>query len=204
MALDWSKDISFSGLRKRTPRPKKVEYPSKTYINLVVKEKKQFDLRSQLPKIVLLVLVTIAVCKFGVFDVYDRANQKQAELNRQTQVLSNLEAQLSDYDAVKAEYETYETTKLVADENTVSVIDAMSLVDRFVAPAAHVDSIDLSGNTLSLGLSGVTLDGVGKLVNTLYEQPIVANVAVSNAATDKTKTSADTTVSMVITLKVAS
>ena len=203
MALDWSKEISFSGLRKRTPRTKKVEYPSKTYINLVVKEKKQFDARSTVPKIVLLVLVTIAVCKFGIFDFYDKVNQKEAELSAQTQVLQGLQSRLTDYEAVRAEYETYETSKLAANDTTVSVIDALALVDRVVAPAARVDSIEVKGNTLSLELSNVTLDGVGKLVNKLYEQPTVANVSVSTATTDKAQANVMTTATMSITLKVA-
>ena len=199
MALDWSKQITFTGLRKRTPRAK-AEYPSKTSINLMVRDKTQIDVRKSLPMVILTVLVVIFVCKFGIFDFYDRVNQKQGELSSITHELSDLEAALVDYSAVKAEYDTYESSKLVADESTVSAIDALELVDKYVRPSARVQTMDLKGNTVSLNLAGVSLDGVGKLVSTLYEQPIVANVSVSTAGTGKTDAS-DTTAVMTITLK---
>ena len=201
MALDWSKNISLAGLRKKAPKAKAV-YPTKTYINLVVEDKKKLELRSTLPKAILVVLIAVAAIKFGVFDFYDRVAQKEAELAQQTHVLSNLEAQLTNYDAVKAEYETYESTKLVADGMIVPAMDALNLVDRYITPAAQVDSINLQGNTMTLNLSNITLNGVGKLVSTLYQQPIVANVTVSTAATNKGDNTQKTTAAMTITLKV--
>ena len=92
----------------------------------------------------------------------------------------------------------YESTRIVSAEGTVSVHDAMELVDRYVLPNARIASLDIKGNTVSLGLAGVTLDSLGRLVSTLYEQPIVANVSVSTAATDQ-DSSTEITASMVIT-----
>lgn len=202
MALDWSKNISLAGLRKRAPKAKAV-YPTKTYINLVVEDKKKLELRSTLPKAILVVLIAVVAIKFGVYDFYDRVAQKEAELGRQTQVLNNLEAQLVNYDAIKAEYETYESTKLVADGTIVPAMDALKLVDRYITPVAQVDSINLQGNTMKLNLSNITLNGVGKLVSTLNAQPIVANVSVSTAATNRGDNTQKTTATMTIALQVA-
>ena len=93
-------------------------------------------------------------------------------------------------------------SKLVSDDQTVSSIDALALIDKFVTPTAHVEALDLQGNTISLRLTNISLSGVGKLVSTLYEQPIVANVSVSTAGTEKAEDT-DNTASMVITLKKA-
>ena len=89
MALDWNKEISFSGLKKRTPKPKD-EYPSKTYMNLAVSEKSTFDIRNNIPAIIILVVVVALFLKFGVFDFYARIDAKQAELNSRQQVLNSL------------------------------------------------------------------------------------------------------------------
>ena len=202
MALDWSKNISFAGLRKKAPKAKAV-YPTKTYINLVVEDKKKLELRSMLPKAILVVLIAVVAIKFGVIDFYGRVAQKEAELGQQTSVLNDLEAQLVNYDSIKAEYETYESTKLVADGIIVPAVDALKLVDRFITPVAQVDSINLQGNTMTLKLSNITLNGVGKLVSTLNAQPIVANVSVSTAATNKDDKSQNTTAAMTIALQVA-
>ena len=200
MALDWSKEISFSGLKKRSPKAKS-EYPSKTYINLVIRDKREADMRSMVLKGILIVLVAALFIKFGVFDFYDRVGKKQVELASQQQVLSGLESQLTNYNEVKTEYDMYESSRIVSAEGTVSVHDAMELVDRYIAPSAKIAAIDIKGNTISLSLADVTLDKVGKLVSTLYGQPMVANVSVSTAATEQ-DTNKAITASMVVTLQV--
>lgn len=201
MALDWSKNISFSGLVKRKPKVAKAEYPSKTYINLMVRSKRKVDARGTVVKALGLVLVVALFCKFGVFDFYDRLAKRQVELAQQEQVLEGLKVQLADYDAVKSEYDMYESTRIVSTEGTVSVLDAMDLVDRYVAPSAKIAAIDIKGNTVSLNLADITLDKIGKLVSTLYEQPMVANVSVSTATTEQ-DTNKAITAAMVITLQV--
>ena len=201
MALEWSKEISFSGLMKRKPKPK-AAYPSKTYINLMVRDKREMNVRDVLPKALLLLLVVVLFCKFGIFDFYGRVGQKQAELVSQEQVLNSMKAQLQNYDEVKAEYDMYESTRIVSVDGTVSVRDAMDLVDKCVAPLAKIAAIDVRGNTVSLSLADMSLDQTGKIVSRLYEQPIVANVSVSTAASEQ-GASSSVIASMVITLQVA-
>jgi len=201
MALDWSKEISFSGLKKRAPKPKD-EFPSKTYMNLMVSEKKSFDLRSNIPFIVILLIIVVLVLKFGVFDFYARVDAKQAELNAHQQTLSSMNAELTNYNTVLEEYEGYESMSITSSGLRVDALGALALVDRFVAPSARVASLSLVGNTLTLNLTDISLDGVGKLVSTLYEQDMVANVSVSTAATRETA-SEDVVVAMTITLATA-
>jgi len=201
MALDWSKEISFSGLKKRAPKPKD-EFPSKTYMNLMVSEKKSFDLRSNIPFIVILLIIVVLVLKFGVFDFYARVDAKQAELNAHQQTLSSMNAELTNYNTVLEEYEGYESMSITSSGLRVDALGALALVDRFVAPSARVASLSLAGNTLTLNLTDISLDGVGKLVSTLYEQDMVANVSVSTAATRETA-SEDVVVAMTITLATA-
>lgn len=201
MALDWSKEISFSGLKKRAPKPKD-EFPSKTYMNLMVSEKKSFDLRSNIPFIVILLTIVVLVLKFGVFDFYARVDAKQAELNAHQQTLSSINAELTNYNTVLEEYEGYESMSITSSGLRVDALGALALVDRFVAPSARVASLSLVGNTLTLNLTDISLDGVGKLVSTLYEQDMVANVSVSTAATRETA-SEDVVVAMTITLATA-
>ena len=201
MALDWNKEISFSGLRKGKSKAK-TDYPSKAYMNLMVEDRKTLEVRQAVPVGILLLVLVLAFAKFGVYDFYDRVNQKQAELSQQQQVLSGLEAELVDYDEVLAEYEAYESSRLSVDESTVSATDALELVDRYIAPSARVASIDLEGNVLSLNLADITLDAVGSLVSTLDAQPMVASVSVSTAATERTS-AANVMVSMVVTLQKA-
>lgn len=199
MALEWGKEISFSGLRKRQPKAKAV-YPEKTYINLVVQDKKEFDLRRTLPIAIVVIVVAALFLKFGVWDFFDRVNQKEAELHQEQQVLSGLQAQLTSYSSVQEEYEAYDPTGSAAASDTVSTSEALALVDRFIRPSANVANVSIDGNTVALELTNISLDSVGKLVSTLYEQSIVANVTVSTAGTQGASTGGVTT-AMVITLQ---
>lgn len=203
MALDWSKEISFAGLKKGIPKGKakkaKTEYPSKNYMNLVVDDKKSFDTSISLPKVIILVVVVALIMKFGIFDFYARVAEKQAELNTQRTELNVMKNELASYNEVLAEYEGYASMSITGEGLQVDALDALALVDRYIAPSARVVSLSLSGNTLSLNLTDISLDGVGALVSTLYGQSMVENVSVSTAATQQTAT-ADVTVAMTITL----
>ena len=69
MALDWSKEISFSGLMKGKGKggPKgKVVYPSKRYINLIPQKERNNDVRKVLPIAILVFLLVAAFVKFGI------------------------------------------------------------------------------------------------------------------------------------------
>ena len=198
MALDWNKEISFTGLKKRAPKQKD-EYPSKTYMNLAVSDKKPFDLRRNIPFIIVLVVIVALVVKFGVFDFYARVDAKQAEYNAHQQTLSALNAELANYNEVLEEYQGYESMSVSANGLRVDALSALDLVDRYVAPSARIVSISLVGNTLTLNLTDISLDGVGKLASKLYEQELVENVSVSTAATQETA-SEDVTAAMTITL----
>lgn len=200
MALDWSKEISFSGLGKGK-QGAKTAFPSKTYMNLIAEDKKQLEVRKTVLVGILLLLIVVAFAKFGVFDFYDRVNHKQAELTRLQATESSLAAQLVDYNDVLTEYRAYESSRISTDENTVSAADALALVDRYIAPYARVASIDLHGNTMSLSLADITLDAAGTLVGALNAQPIVANVTVSTATTTNQANSSDVLVTMVVTLQ---
>ena len=199
MAIDWSKNISFSGLTKKKPKANE-SFPEKTYMNLVVREKREFEPKRVVLLAVVLVLAVGLFAKFGVLNFVDAVNQKEAQLHSQQQQLSALQTKLANYEDVLKEYESYEASSLGYGNEIVSPMEALVLVDRYIAPVADITLLNISGNTVTLNISDISLDGVGKLVNTLYDQPMVADVQVSTAATKQS--SEDTTAALVITLQV--
>lgn len=201
MALDWSKQVSFSGLKKAGSKGK-VSYPSKRYINLMPRKERNNDPGKVIPVAVILLILVALFVKFGIYDLYANVAAKQAELNAQTQVLRSAQAKAASYDQVKEEYDAYQSTRLSSAENEVSTIEAMELVDTYIAPYARIDSINYEKNTITLNLSNITLEDVGKLVGKLYEQPIVDNVAVSTAGADTSKNE-ELTAAMIITVEKA-
>ncbi len=195
MALDWNKPITIGGPSKRQSS----QMPSKTTMNLCMPAEHEVDLRKAVPLGILILLVTVLFIKFGIVDMYAQVDQKQTELSQQQALVSSAESKLSGYDAVKQEYESYSS---VQNAGSVDALTALDLVDTQVRSSATVTSESLKNNTLTLGLSNVSLDTIGKLVSSLYAQSIVSDVSVSTAATTSTSAS-DVTATMVITLKQA-
>lgn len=204
MALDWGKQISFSGLRrgKSGGGHGKAAYPAKTYMNLVAPERKPGETRRNVLAGIAVVLLAALVIKFGILDFYGRVDAKRAELSAQQQVLSAAQASLSEYDDVLSEYEGYESANIMESGLVVDALDALSLVDRCVAPHARVATLTLSGDTLSLKLAGTTLDQLGVLVADLEAQDIVSSALLSTAATQQTE-GADVTATVTVTLQPA-
>ena len=201
MALDWSKQISFSGLKRRKASPKAV-YPEKTRMNLLSGEQGSGLAPRSVLTGVLVVILAALVIKFGVFDFYARVGAKQAELSAQKETLAAMTAALSEYDEVAAKFESYESANIMSSGLVVNALDALSLVDRCVAPNATVASLTLSEDTLSLKLANTTLDQVGQIVASLEEQDIVADVLLSTAATQQSEASG-ITATVTVTLQAA-
>ena len=201
MALDWSKEISFSGLRKRGPKQSDA-YPTKTYMNLAVADRKSLEARKIVPVAIIVVVALALFLKFGVFDFVAQVNAKQAELSQARQTLSSVEAKLANYDEVLAEYQSYASAQLASDSSSVNTLDALDLVNRRISPVASIVSLSFEQNSLLLNLSNITLSAAGDLVSSLYQEPIVANVTVSTASTGSSNSDAPM-VTMTITLQKA-
>ena len=199
MALEWSKEISFSGLKKGKTKMNS-EYPSKTYMNLsVAKAGSRISTRS-IPLIVVLVVILGLIIKFGVIDFYARVGQAEAALEQQRVQLEEMNTAIAGYDELLEEYESYDTEHLAPDASTVSAMSVMEMVQKVVVPHASIESIDLSGNVLTMSVKDINLNSTSTLVNLLYQQPLVKSVTVSTASTNG-QTAEDVTTTMVVTLQ---
>lgn len=199
MALDWNKQITIGGGSSKRASG---GFPTKTSMNLAVAQGHTINLRNTVIVSVLLLVVVVMFVKFGVVDYYDRIAQKQTELSAQKAQLAQMENKVANYDSVKAEYESYGSYLTGSSASQVDAITVLDLVDQQIMPSARVTAISLKNNTLSLSLSGASLETIGTLAKTLDAQAIVSNVSVSTAA-NSTTAAADVTATMVITLQQA-
>lgn len=201
MALEWGKEFSFSGLKKRQPK-QSTAYPEKRYINLAVSDKKTMDVRRTVITGIVLVVLVALFAKFGVMDFYGRIAEKQAELSAQTSQLSAMKVKLVDYDSVLERYEGYGSLSVGEGGLVVDVMDAFALIDNCISPNARVASVSMAGDTMTLSLTEVSLEGVGQVVSELYEQSIVQSVSVSTA-TNQQAANSDVVATMTVKLKPA-
>lgn len=182
MALEWSTDINFAGLFKRKKRRGKEEYPSKTYINLIIPDEREIRGMRSIVGLVVGVIALALFAKFGVYDFFARVMAKNVELAERSEYLSLLTVQLADYDEVMDTYRMYEAARMTEEAGDIAVVDVLDLTDRRLLPAATINSFALDNNVLTVELSEINLDSVGDLVASLYEEKTVVGVRVTTAS----------------------
>lgn len=180
MALDWNRPIG-KGVSKRGSDA----IPTKTSINLLVRNDREIDARKTVPFAVLLVVLIVLFAKFAVIDPLSQVSQKRSELSVAQASVAKMESELTNYDQVKLEYDSYASSAA----GNVSATEVLDLVRTQVLPAGQVTAVSLKDDTLTVTLANTTLSDVGTLASSLRSQQNVAQVSVSTAATSSDTTS---------------
>ena len=182
-------------------KKKKLIYPSKTTLNLCIKEKSPLNPGKLIPLLILVLLLAVAFCKFAVVDRIQNTNAVQSELSALRSHRDGLKTYLEDYDDVAVEFSRYSLGWMDDSERVlVKRTEMLDLVESMLMPYSRVRSVSASGNTISITLSGVTLKDTSRFVEALYARDDVDNVTVYTASTNASQTT-QAAVSMVITMK---
>ena len=162
-------------------------YPSKRDMNLAMREKPQ----TNRPLAVLAVLLVIAVIGvfylFAVRRVLDEVDSAAAAADNAEAQLAAIQEQTAHYDDVLDEYQSY-TVVSNAMTGTVNPLDCLNLIETQLVDKAQVESYSVADHLVSVQLSGVTLRDVSEIYASLTASPLVSNVQVYTASTQKDST----------------
>ncbi|MEG2982679.1 MAG: hypothetical protein RR794_03365 [Raoultibacter sp.] len=188
--MDMKKNISLGS--------KKPVYPTKRTVNLIEQATPKVN---RTVEILLFVAVLIAIAIFAKFLVADplaSAAQSTAQLQEAQAQLGQLKEEAADFSQVSAEHERYVVVgKTDAEQNLADRNQLFDLLGTKIAGAAHLQSVKVSGNTVTLTCLGLALPEVSRLVESLENDERVAYVTVSTTeASDKSQSSA--TIQMVL------
>ena len=167
------------------PRRKQVE-PSKRTLNLAIKERKYPDPKKWIPGVLIVILLAAVFAKFAVVDRYAKLNAAEAALAEQKANLESIRNQYADYDEVQKQYNMYSYEGF--DRTIVDRLDVMDLMKRDVFPVCEVQSLSVSGKTISLSVTELNLSQISQLIATLEAEPMVETVRVFNASDDRETT----------------
>ena len=156
------------------------QIPSKTTMNLYQVEHAKTNLRTAVLVGVLVLVVLMAFVKFGVLDPLGTLSQKQAQLERQQQLLTKAAEGSGDYAEVKELYDAYEAEY---GSEMIDAIAVLDMVEQRVMGRATISNIVLADNTVTLTLEGVSLQTVGELASEVEKEPMVRATNVSSAET---------------------
>ena len=160
---------------------KKTDYADKRSMNLFYKPD-----RTTKPATVFLYVLFVLVCLLGlgkilVFDVWYETNLARQELAQAQARQDKVMLQLADYREVKERYNRYAATE--EERALIDRMKVLSLLEENAGTTAAMSSISISGDTVQLQLSGVSLSEVAQIVKRLEASPIVKGIVVSTAAT---------------------
>lgn len=162
-------------------------YPSKRDMNLAMREKPQ----TNRPLVVLAVLLVIAFIwvfyLFAVRRVLDEVDSAAAAADNAEAQLTAIQEQTAHYDDVLDEYQSY-TVVSNAMTGTVNPLDCLNLIETQLVDKAQVESYSVADHLVSVQLSGVTLRDVSEIYANLTASPLVSNVQVYTASTQKDST----------------
>lgn len=178
---------------------KTLKYPTKTTLNLIVKERSSVSPKGWALFFVALLIIAL-FAKFAVYDRFAYAHYRQGELNSTTTRLAQLQKTNEEFFTVQSEYKKYFTVGALS-ETYADCMDVLTLVEENLMGSASVRSISLNESAISVVLTEITLDQASGILTSLYENPLVESAVlhVAEAPTDGTTT----TVSMTIQLKVS-
>jgi len=182
---------------------RKKQYPVKTSVNLLYKDKKNVSPLQMLLAVPVFVIVLGTFSKFAVIDrlaVASKAMQEAEDME-----MAVLEEQLgnSDYDEVLREYQHYYFS--IADgegeeaATYVNCMDLLNLIEAELLYKAGIQSVNLTGNVLTVNLTEINLESASEIAKSLMANEMVQDVMVS--AANRGQETAGTTVFLNIVLE---
>ncbi len=158
---------------------RKADYPAKRSMNLFYKPD-----RTTKPATIALYVLFALVCllglgKFLVYDVWTETAGARRALESAERQLEGVMLELTDYGEVWERYSRYSATE--EERALIDRMEVLALLDEAVA--ASMDTVSISGGTVQLQFSGVTLAETAQIVKALEASPIVASTMVNTAAT---------------------
>ena len=196
MALDWNKEISLGSLgkaKKKSGTPD--ELASKTSMNLVSRDPAQTNPVTTAIVGVVLAIVIILFAKFAVIDQLAGVNALRGELAEQQGLLAAAQAELEEYDAVLAEYQSYSS----ADQAGLEYPDALFVIktiNRVAKPYGTTTSVAVGQGVATVNIENATLREIGALAKELKEQAVFTDVSVSTAANKSAESKVEASLSI--------
>ena len=178
-------------LKKKPNAPGAMKLPGKTTVNLAQKESQKKNILTLAIGAAAIVLVSGAVAKFGVIDQYARLDAAEAAYNLTHEQYVTSQNAVAEYPQVEKRYRTYSRKWMedAASDGLVTVdrVDVLNLMERYLRSVGTVNSLSVSGATMVVTMSDMTLSQISQMLAQVEAQPIVAAAALNVAATEDAK-----------------
>lgn len=180
---------------------KKTKIPSKKTLNLVVKVKTLAHPTRLIPILLLIFLGAGLFARFAVIGRLNQVKQAEAELADMQRNLEMIQSAYADYDEVEAEYNRYTYDNF--DRTLFDRLDVLALLEREIFPVCSVQSLNISGQTISMTVKGPTLEQTSDILAALRSDLMVDNVYMSSFTDNSGAQGGDGETTVVLTITLA-
>ncbi len=192
------------GKLAKAVRQKKLQYPTKVTVNLAMRERSMNSPRTLLPLFLVLLVAIGAFSKFAVIDRLTEAGAARAGLKAAEAVLAEAQSQNAGFAAVLEEYSRYSDSGLSEEEKAaVDRMEILDLLDGQLMATSRVSDVSVKGGTMTVTVSGLTLQGLSGLMRQLKDSGMVSDVQVYSAGTDSVQTGESLLAGVTMTITMA-
>lgn len=159
-------------------------YPTKTTLNLMIRERRQGDMRILIPCALAVLLLVGLFCRYAVVERLTKAYKAEQNAVHAEQNLAQAQAELESYDQVEAEYNRYFSDALFSRDIPQECMDVLAMMEKELMGKAQVTAYSFSGNKLLLQLKMSRFGVTSELLDALSKVPMVDYVSISTATDD--------------------
>ena len=172
--------------------------PIKTTMNLAYHES-SFHPAKVLPAVLIIAAAILIFSKVGIMDQLNKKAEAYDALGVKQDQLAAYTSKLADYDKLADEYGRYSYGWMTDSEaSLVDRMDVIGLLEEKITPTAKIDDFAINDNTLTVNISGLTLEQTSTMVQDLETSPLVASVSVYTAKSENTSQAAQVSMTIVL------
>ena len=158
---------------------KKIKYPTKKTLNLMIKEKTLASPTRLIPILLLIVVGALAFSKFAVVDRLAKVDKAESELATMKNQLELIQNAFSDYDQVEDQYSRYSYENF--DRTIPDRIDVLEMLEIWFMPVCRIQSLSMNGRDLSMTIADINMDTITYLNGVLtHEEPMVESIKITS------------------------
>jgi hypothetical protein len=166
---------------------KKSKYPMKTQINLMIRETSPRKRLGTALCVGLILCVSAAFGKFGVWDLLVRAQMAVTAAQTTEEQLVSLLNYEAEFEGLEMEYARYFPAELQEGDRPVDCMEVLSMIETYLMSNAKISVASYENNTIKVQLSGITLEQIAELLEQLDNNDLVATVDIYTADTEEDK-----------------
>lgn len=163
----------------KAARKKQIKIPSKTTLNLLIKEKTLASPSRLIPILVLIFVGAFLFSKYAVVARLEKVNRAEAQLAAAESNLEQIQSSYADYDAVRAQYNCYSYEQY--DRTIPDRVKVLDMLERRFFPISTVQSLSINGRDISLVLADISLETLTYINQVLMEEePLIEYIEISS------------------------